>query len=96
LKVNGVVGSSILRKIPFFDLVINCSLESMHSCWEGVTAQLMDLWTDTKNHKQDWYIGSPKNLAELNAKWKQIQVPQSFRVPIPLEMKNIWKGIVLN
>jgi len=66
----------------------------MHCCWEGVTAQMLHLWIETKHHTKPWYIGSPKTLTKLNEKWKQIQVPQNFRIPAPLEMKNIWKGTV--
>jgi hypothetical protein len=70
-----VVGTSILRKIPFFNLVIHCCINSLHCCWEGVSKQMRKLWMDSQNHTQPWYIGEPSNLAKINGKLKNIQVP---------------------
>jgi hypothetical protein len=68
----------------------------MHCCWEGITAQMMKLWTNSKYHQQSWYIGSPTCQLALSSKWKQIQVPHNFRNPISIDLKNIWKGLIIN
>jgi hypothetical protein len=92
LKTKGITGSSILRKIPFFDLVVNCSLESMHCLWEGISAQFADLWFNSKNHEHYWYIGSPTILQQINNKWDEIQTPHNMRQLSFIENKSIWKG----
>jgi hypothetical protein len=65
----------------------------MHCCWEGITSQMMNLWTNSIYHKELWYIGSPNKLQALSTKCKQIQVPHNHRNPISIDFKNIWKGI---
>ena len=57
-------GLSLLCFIPFFDLIKNCVLESMHCIWEEVVKQLCNLWFDSKYHKEDWYIGKPDTLGK--------------------------------
>jgi hypothetical protein len=64
----------------------------MHCCWEGVTAQMVNIWMNTKKHKEQWYIGSPQTLAKMNEKWEQIEVPNTFREITSFENKSNWKG----
>jgi hypothetical protein len=92
LKINGIKGSSILRKVPFFNIITNCCLESMHCLWEGISAQFADLWLNSKNHEKSWYIGAPSTLQQINHKWKQIQTPHEMRQLSFIENKSIWKG----
>jgi hypothetical protein len=68
----------------------------MHCCWEGVVAQLISLWIDSKNHNNPWYIGTPSNIAQINKKIEAIQVPHNFRQPLPIDCKISWKGIYIS
>ena len=61
----------------------------MHCCWEGITSQMMNLWTNSIYHKELWYIRSPNKLQDLSTKWKQIQVPYNHRNSISIDFKNI-------
>jgi hypothetical protein len=80
--------------IPFFDVIINCSLDSMHCCWEGISKQMKKLWMDSVNHKQSWYIGDPTTLTRINQHLKKIQVPSQMRPAVPIQKGITWKGIV--
>ena len=65
----------------------------MHCCWEGVAAQFGKLWFDTKNHLENWYIGSPSVLLKLETKWKQIHIPHKMRSSPSIDQRSIWKGL---
>lgn len=64
----------------------------MHCCWEGVTIQMANIWFNSKNHNQDWYIGKPNTINEINAKLKQIQIPHTFREMESIDTRSNWKG----
>jgi hypothetical protein len=67
----------------------------MHCCWEGIAAQLTNMWFNTKNHMKAWYIGAPHTLSIINTKWNQIQIPLNFRSSISPESRTLWKGLFL-
>jgi hypothetical protein len=82
----------VLQRIPFFDIIINCTIDSMHCCWEGVSKQMQKLWIDTKNHSKPWYIGNSATLAIINSRLKDIHVPSQIQPPVPIQKGIPWKG----
>ena len=58
-------GFSILSRIPFFDIIQNCSIESFHCLWEGIVKQFCNLWFDSQCHKEKWYIGKPNLIGKF-------------------------------
>ena len=72
IQIQGISRASILRHIPFFDIIHNCCLDSMHCCWEGIVAQMKSLWFNSKNHSNAWYIGIPSNITRVNKKLQSI------------------------
>ena len=102
-KINGVKGLSILVFIPFFYIIKNCCIDSMHCLWEGVVKQFCSLWFDSKNHSMEWYIGKPetigmykfinlKHLVCINNRLKGIKTPHNSRKPLPIDKRSSWKG----
>jgi len=65
-KVEGVKGYSVLSRIPYFDLIQNCPIESLHCLWEGVVKQFCDLWFNSKHHNEKWYIGEPTSIGKVD------------------------------
>ena len=89
--------------IPFFDIIKNCCIDSMHCLWEGVVKQFCSLWFDSKNHNMEWYIGKPDTIvmykfinqntvARINDRLKGIKTPHNFRKPLPIDKRSSWKG----
>jgi hypothetical protein len=68
----------------------------MHCCWEGVAAMFGDIWFDSKNHNEDWYIGSPDSLSQIEDEWKNMKIPHSMRNTPPISQRSQWKGIGIN
>lgn len=93
LQVKGVCGASVLKRIPFFDIIVNCCIDSMHCCWEGIGKQMRKLWMDSHNHKEPWYIGDPVTIALINQRLKDIFVPSQIKPPIPIQKGIPWKGM---
>lgn len=87
------MGASVLRRMPFFDIIVNCCLDSMHCFWEGVSKQMKKLWMDSSNHKEPWYIGDPTSIAKINSRLKDILVPSEIQPPVPIVKGIPWKGI---
>lgn len=44
----------------------------MHNCLLGVTKTLLTLWTDSKNHKKSWYLGSIRRKAVLKTRYDKV------------------------
>ncbi len=66
-------------------------VDCMHCVLLSVVRQLTNLWFDSRNHRQPWYIGTRK--AEVNLKLKSIAPPHGVtRVPRQLETKRCWKA----
>jgi len=99
-----VKGFSILLKVPFFDLIENCPLESLHCLWEGIVKQFCDLWFNSKYHNHNWYIGKPNLignkkiafilniLATMNKRMGKIEIPHYLKKPVDLSNRSGWKG----
>lgn len=55
--VKGVKGVAVIDLLPSFDPVRGVAADYVHNVWLGVTRKMVDLWLDTKNHEEDFYIG---------------------------------------
>ncbi len=60
--VMGVKGLSPLMKLENFQMANGFVPEYQHSVCLGVTRPLANLWFDSRNHEQKWYIGTKSDL----------------------------------
>ena len=88
--VKGVKGASICALLPNFDVVQSFTPDYMHCVLLGVTRQFVNLWTDSCNHKQPYYI---KNLSAVDKLLKSIKPPDEIcRLPRTLLDRKFWKA----
>lgn len=73
---DGVKGLSCMVAFSYFDIIESFDLDYMHNSLLGVGLLLFDLWTNTKNKKERFYI-TPSNKIELNSNILSIR-PCSF------------------
>lgn len=71
---NGIKGISPMIPFEHFDLSKCFSIDYMHAVLLGVTKNLLQLWTDTKNNRAPFYMTKPKR-ALLNTRLTQIKTP---------------------
>ena len=87
-----VKGPSWLRTIQSFDLIRGMSFDYMHcvlliTCWV-----LLNLWFNSKNHSELWYIGCA--VKEVDQRLCSIQPPNEIkRTPRSIQHSlKYWKG----
>ncbi|KAK9970014.1 hypothetical protein ABG768_028154 [Culter alburnus] len=56
--VMGIKGPSPLMKLENFQMINGFVPEYQHSVCLGVTRQLVNMWFDSRNHEQEWCIGT--------------------------------------
>ena len=57
----------------------------------GVTRQMVNQWTDTKNHNEQYYIG--RKLSVVNERLQSISPPSEIhRAPRSLHERMYWKA----
>lgn len=80
-SIKGIKTISCLIAAKDFDMVNGFSVDAMHCVFSGVMKKLMNLWLDTKNHKQPFYI-SKKNQIILSARLTKIKpISEIIRKP---------------
>ncbi len=90
-KINGISTTTPLSRITGFDFVEAMVPEYLHSCCEGVFKLLIELWTSSKNSKNEWYIGDKVGI--INAKLLNIEVPYEVtRVTAGINKLKVWKA----
>lgn len=91
-KVLGVKGTSVLKALPKFDLARGMIVESMHNVYLGATKQhILQLMFGKAT--DPWYRGTPKLLAVVNSRLKNIRPPSRIsRKPRNLETAKQWKA----
>ena len=95
LKVYGIKGPSWLSTIPHYDLIRGTSIDYMHCVLLGVCKQVIKLWTQSKYHKELWYIGS--SVDDINKRLVAIKPPSEIqRTPRSLESLKYWKGTIID
>ena len=71
--VKGVKGSSVIGILPTFDPVRGVAVDYMHCVCLGVMRQFVNMWMDTKNSDQPYYIGRCED--EINDRLLAIKSP---------------------
>ncbi|KAG0444718.1 hypothetical protein HPB47_013467 [Ixodes persulcatus] len=93
VSVNGVKGPSPLATLPNFDLVWGFNVEYMHCVLLGVARQFTEYLLNSTNCHEDFYIGSPSMVAEINQRLLSIRPPHCVtRLPRPVGDRNFWKA----
>ncbi|KAG4071129.1 hypothetical protein HA402_014397 [Bradysia odoriphaga] len=91
--IRGIKGPSPLLLLQKFDMVKGIPTDYMHCCLHGVTAKLLGLWFDKKNHHESYYIGRPNQMDEINKRILLIRLPSLFsRPPRVLEDRSYYKA----
>lgn len=89
--VLGVKSVSPLLILNGFDMVKSFSIDYMHCVLLGVTKQFLDMWLNSKNHCEPWYIGTSHN--KIDEKLLPITPPSDVpRVPRTVHVAHKWKA----
>jgi Transposase family tnp2 len=89
--INGMKGLSPLIGFPKFDIINGLTIDYMHCALLGVTKTLLELWLDSSNHFEEFYIGLRKK--EIDRRLLQIKPPSSFsRMPRSISELAMWKA----
>ena len=88
---NGVLGTSCIGSLKYFDMAKGMAIDYMHCCLLGVTRKLLNLMLDTKFHDKPFYIGRSVRL--LDSKLLAIKpVDEISRTPRSLSDRKHWKA----
>lgn len=60
IPIHGVTGISCMIAARQFDLINGFSIDYMHCVLLGVTRKLLDLWFNSKHHKEPFYINKKR------------------------------------
>ena len=89
--VKGVKGPSVIGILPTFDPVRGVAVDYMHCVCLGVMRQFVNMWMDTKNSDQPYYIGRCE--AEINDRLFAIKAPSDIsRAPRSVSDRPYWKA----
>lgn len=61
--IRGIKSMSCMIAAKEFDLILSFAIDYMHLILLGIMRKLFDLWLDTKNHKEDYYISKKNQIA---------------------------------
>lgn len=89
--IMGVKGQSILARLPGFNLVEGFVVDSMHCVDFCVMRQLANLWFDSRNHLQPWYIGNKVSVVDESL-LRMLPPSNIRRTPRSLITKMYWKA----
>lgn len=88
----GVKGISPLIAIKDYDLIRGTVIDYMHCVLLGVVLLLLNLWFDSHNHFENYYI-TPRGTQVVNDNLKCIKTLRSFsRRPRVIDDKAYWKA----
>ncbi len=88
----GVKGISPLVAFKDYDLIQGTVIDYMHCVLEGVVSLLLDLWFDSENHKNKYYV-TPRMEEIVNKNLNCIKGLRSFtRRPRSTKEKGFWKA----
>lgn len=91
-SINGITGISPMVAARHFDLVNGVSIDYMHAALLGVMKKMLNLWLETKNHANDYYIKKPKQITLSNRLVSQKPISDVIRKPRSITMKNEFKA----
>ena len=87
----GVKGLSVVDMLPTFDTVNGFTPEYMHFVCQGVLRQLSNLWFNSSNHQEDFYLGRQVDI--VDARLKAICPPSEVtRAPRSIKDRKHWKA----
>ena len=87
----GVKGPSLLSNLPHFDIIHSMVPDYMHCICLGVVRQMANLWFDTKNHDEPFYMGT--QVSSIDSQLLAIKPPCSLsRTPRSLSLLKFWKA----
>jgi hypothetical protein len=86
------LGPSVLLVLPYFDLIRDTVVDSMHACWDGVVKRFLLLWMSSKNKDAPFYV-TKKSLFE--ERLAAIKLPHDFSHRVRSYKKEgaYWKGM---
>lgn len=88
----GITGISSLLAIPDYDIILQTPIDWMHCVLLGVTNTLMELWFNSENHEEAYYI-PPIRRAAIERKISNITPLKSFtRKSRSIEERKYWKA----
>lgn len=71
--------------------IAGVAVDFMHCVCLGVTRQFVNMWMDSRQHEESFYIG--RSEQEINARLQSIEVPREIsRAPRSIADRNHWKA----
>ena len=90
-EILGVKGVSLLSLLPGFNIIDGLVPDYMHCVILGAARQIVYLWFDTQNHKEEFYLG--KAIKNIDAELLSIRPTCNIsRLPRSLTMRKFWKA----
>jgi hypothetical protein len=87
----GIKTASKLLLVPKFDIVYGFVFDIMHVGFLGIARRLLNLWTDTSMHCEDFYIG--RKIKEIDEKFLRVLVPSdTHRTARSISDRKFWKA----
>lgn len=94
-SINGIKSVSCMVAAYYFDLVNGFSIDYMHCILLGIVRKLVDLWLNTENNSQPFYI-SKKKKTELIKRILAIKpISEIARKPRSLDQRKEFKANLL-
>ncbi len=91
--VRGIKGPTPLVLLPQFDIVKRTPIDYLHFGLHGVNGKLSELWFDSENHNENFYIGRPNQIAAVDNNIAAIRPPKEFtRYPRPIGDRSFYKA----
>lgn len=56
-EINGIKGPSVVMRLPLMNIIWSFPPDPLHNIYEGVTKMFTDIFFDSKNHDNEWYLG---------------------------------------
>lgn len=76
-----------------FDVVRGTPVDYMHAVLHGVVGLLSDLWFDSKNKNENFYIGQEHHIKNIDENIKMIRPPKCFtRKPRSINDRSFYKA----
>lgn len=90
IVVNGFKKLTPLVAINDFDIVNGFVIDHMHSIDLGVVRQMLELWFDSSNHNQPYYLGLRVKI--IDETFSKISPTQKIARKRSIESRHIWKA----
>jgi hypothetical protein len=89
-EINGLKGLSPMVALEYFDLTYGFVLDYMHAALIGVMKFLMDLWFDSNNFMEEFYLG--KFFSKMQEDLLRMMRPKNLTRPLNLGDYKQWKA----